>query len=70
MFILVIGLSIEEPSINRTTAKAWVSLYRKLEIISNLGGVIIHTSLSNIVAAKKRPPLDAQKTRAVYKRDS
>jgi hypothetical protein len=47
VFILVIGLSIEEPSINRTTAKAWVSLYRKLEIISNLGGVIIHTRTSN-----------------------
>jgi len=28
-------------------AKAWVSLYRKLEVISNLGGVIIHTSGSN-----------------------
>jgi hypothetical protein len=27
-------------------AKAWVSLYRKLEKISNLGGVIIHTSKS------------------------
>jgi hypothetical protein len=27
-------------------AKAWVSLYRKLEIISNLGGVIIHTRKS------------------------
>jgi len=28
-------------------AKAWVSLYRKLEIISSLGGVIIHTSQSS-----------------------
>jgi hypothetical protein len=25
-------------------AKAWVSLYRKLGIISNLDGLIIHTS--------------------------
>jgi len=50
-FILVIGLSIEEPAINRTTtrkalvaAKAWVSLYPNSVIISNLDECIIHTS--------------------------
>ncbi|WP_041417769.1 DUF6985 domain-containing protein [Shewanella woodyi] len=50
-FFLVIGLSIEEPSLNRTTtrkalvaAKAWVSHYPKQGSICKLGEFIIHTS--------------------------